>query len=847
MLTAGKECISQKTKGGEVSKMQYDRVITISAAGNRWAVQWPAQSMTIENLYERLKNPTRSTETMEAYLRMSKQQRDDLKDVGGFVFGVLTGGRRKANTVEYRDGVTLDADNIQPGGTDDILRRVGGLNCNYAVYSTRKHQPSAPRLRIILPLDRKVSADEYEPLARRVAAIIDPSMKIFDPTTFESSRLMYWPSCCADGEYVFRCADMPLLSTDGVLSQYADWHDFSVWPQVPGVAEAYTRLAKKQQDPEEKNGVVGAWCKIHGIYDALENVLAGIYIPTAKEDRFTYAAGSTTGGAIVYEGKFLYSHHATDPAGGHLCNSFDLCRLHLFGEQDDDAKPGTPTNKLPSFQAMCNYARHDVQVEDLINAERYEQAAADCKEMLEAETGLAPGEKPDTKWMAALNVMDSGKYEHTIYNALTMIQNDPRLKGRIRLNTFSSRIEGTCPLPWAGRDKGTDTFEWTDTDDAGLRNCVEQLLGFHSADTVNDALVQAATASKYNPVQTYLSELVWDGAPRLDTIYHDYFGEADTSYTRAVSRKSLVAAVARAMNPGVKYDEMVVICGPQGTYKSTFVARLGGAWASALMVSFDDPKAVAEVIQGSWVVEIPELSSMSRADTNTVKQMVSQNCDEYRAAYARRSEKHPRQCVFFGTTNDTDYLKDPTGNRRFWPIDCGDRPAKNVWDDMTPEVVGQLWAEAYVRWQVGEPLVLGLMEEKEAEDRRSGHTERDDYEGQIAEYLEKPVPKNWLKMDAASREMFLNGAQQGDVGELVHRDRVCVLEVARECLGWNPRGVIKPTDSRRIAKILDKLPGWKKTGVTHFGADYGRQKGWIYERPIGATGATDKGQPTKFG
>ena len=804
--------------------MQYDRLISICAAGSRRAAIWPEQRMTIESLYNRLKNPVRSTETMETYTGLLKRQRDDLKDVGGYVFGTLAGGRRKAGSVTSRDGITLDADNILPGGTDDILRRAAGLSCGYAVYSTRSHRPDKPRLRILVPLDRPVTADEYEPIARKLSQIIDPQMTIFDPTTFEPSRLMYWGSCCANGEYIFNCADRPLLSADGMLSQYADWHDWSLWPQVPGAAENSRGLAKKQQDPEEKSGIVGAWCKEHTIYDVLNNIISGIYVPTDIEDRYTYAAGSTTGGAIVYDDKFLYSHHATDPAGGKLCNAFDLCRIHLFGSQDDDVKPGTPPNKYPSFMAMCNFARNDPNVEDRLNAERYEQANADFAEM--AASGAM--EKTDTSWMRGLTVSDSGKYDRTIGNVEVMIQGDSRLKGHIRLNSFSGRIEGTCPLPWAGRRNGSERFEWTNSDDAGLRNCIEQLLKFHTSDTINDALVLTATEHQYNPIQDYLKSLKWDGIPRLNTLYQDYFGEADTPYIRAVSRKSLVAAIARAMTPGCKYDEMVVICGPQGTYKSTFVARLGGQWAAALMVSFDDPKAVAEIIQGHWVIEIPELSGMSKADTNTVKQMITQNCDEYRAAYDRRPEKHPRQCVLFGTTNDNDYLKDPTGNRRFWPVDCGEHPKLNVWDSLTPERVSQLWAEAYLYWQMGEPLTLSAEEEAEAEKRRSGHTERDDYEGVIEEYLEKPVPKDWLKMDAVQRGMFLNGQWQGDKKELVHRDRICILEVLCECLGWRVGWDIKPQKSRAIAKILDNQPGWEKATTMKFGADYGTQKAWKY-------------------
>lgn len=801
--------------------MNYDRQITICSAGSRRAAIWPPQRIMLSELYEKLKTPARSTETLDRFLSMKKSQQDDLKDVGGFVAGTLRNGRRKASCVAGRDVLTLDLDNIPAGGTADILRRVDGLTCGYCVYSTRKHSPAAPRLRVLLPLDRPVTADEYEPCARMAARLIDPEMAPFDPSTFEPSRLMYWPSCCSDGEYVYQTGDKPFLSADGILAMYADWRNFASWPQVPG-AQSHAKLADKQGDPTEKKGIVGAFCRVYDIYGAMERFLPGIYTPTDQPDRYTYAKGSTTGGAIIYDGgRYLFSHHATDPAGGYLCNAFDLVRRHLYGDLDDDAKQDTPVHRLPSFKAMADRIRQDPQVQELMNRERYEQAVED----------FDPGDSTenDVSWMRKLKVMDSGKYDRTIYNAAVMLKHDPRIKGKIRLNDFSGRIEGLGPLPWSGRREKAGAFEWANADDAGLRDCVEQLLGFHVKDTINDALILTAEENRYNPVRSYLEGQQWDGTPRLDTLYQDYFGEEDTPYVRAVSRKSLVAAVARAMDPGVKYDQMVVICGPQGTYKSTFVARMGGDWAASLMVSFDDPKAVAEIIQGRWMVEIPELSSMSRADTNTVKQMVSQTQDEYRAAYDRRAEKHPRQCVFFGTTNDNDYLKDPTGNRRFWPIDCGKNPVKNVWDDLTPDTVGQLWAEAYVRWQAGEPLTLGAEEEREAELRRTRHTERDDLEGRILEFLDRPVPENWQKMDAAARDLYLNGIQHGNGKNLVHRDRICVLEVLCEGLGWRRDWTVRQADSRRIARILDKVPGWKRKNLMRFGGGYGSQKGWVYE------------------
>ena len=162
----------------------HDRKIIISVGASRKAATWQPQTLLISELYERLRTPARGTETLDAYLSLTKPQQDDLKDVGGYVAGALIGPRRKAGCVAGRDVITLDLDSIPAGGTDDVLRRVDGLGCSYCIYSTRKHQPAAPRLRILLPTDRTMTADEYEPCARRMAEYIGISLA--DPTTFEA-------------------------------------------------------------------------------------------------------------------------------------------------------------------------------------------------------------------------------------------------------------------------------------------------------------------------------------------------------------------------------------------------------------------------------------------------------------------------------------------------------------------------------------------------------------------------------------------------------------------------------------------------------------------------------------
>lgn len=172
-----------------------------------------------------------------------------------------------------------------------------------------------------------------------------------------------------------------------------------------------------------------------------------------------------------------------------------------------------------------------------------------------------------------------------------------------------------------------------------------------------------------------------------------------------------------------------------------------------------------------------------------------------------------------------EYLKDPTGNRRFWPIHCGPNRKNTIWEELTPQAVDQLWAEAVTYWRIGEPLILSKEAEAIAETRREEHLERDELEGLIAAFLERPVPSDWLKMASSQREMFLSGADKKEY-ELVLRDRICVAEIWRECLE-EYRKNIRQQDSRRIARIMDRMPEWERTKIIWFGTDYGRQKGWI--------------------
>lgn len=799
--------------------MQNDRKIAIASGASRRATVWITQTLMVSELWEKLKVPARGTETLAEYLNLKKSQQDDLKDIGGFVGGTLSGTRRKANHVTGRDIITLDLDNIPAGRKDDIMRRVEALGCGYCIYSTRKHQPAAPRLRVLLPLDRTVTADEYEPLARKTAEYI--GLEFVDPTTFEPSRLMYWPSCCFDSEYVYAVGDKPFISADGLLATYTDWHDMTTWPALPGHTQ-FTKLAVKQGDPEAKNGVVGAFCRTYDIYRAMDELIPGIYEAVDSiPGRYTYIDGSTTGGAVIYEnGKFLYSHHATDPCSGRLVNAFDLVRLHKFADKDDTAQDGTPTNRLPSYTAMCEFACALTDVAARISKERYESAVKDFE-------GIATGEDDEQEnWMVLLEKnTQTGAVKTTIDNVLIILEHDPLLKGKFALNQFAGRGEVLGSLPW---DKRGKRRLWDDNDNQGLYWYLERVYKISGNGKVDGALSLHSNAHAFNDVKDYLGGLQgkWDGVPRLDTLFIDYLGAKDSTYNRAITRKAFTAAVARAMTPGCKYDNMVILAGPQGIGKSTLLDKMSKGRFNDSIRTFEGKEA-SELLQGVWLVEISELDAFRSTDVSRIKQFLSLRADRFRAAYGRNVKELPRTCIFFGTTNTAEYLQDTTGNRRFWPVDTGEQqPTKNVWRDLDTEI-DQLWAEAFVRWQAGEPLYLSGAIEEDAKAKQEEHREVSSREGIVREFMERQVPEDWSKWPLDKRRMFWGNAMIGtQCPRLVPRDRVCALEVWCEAFGGSTKE-IKNADTRELNAIMTTVKGWKKSaGTLHFGP-YGTQRGFV--------------------
>ena len=408
--------------GSEPVTVENDGKLIISLGKSRFETSWKNQQMLWSVLLARLKKSIETHETHAEYMKMTKDKQDAIKDIGGFVGGHLKEGHRRNGSVEARQIVTLDADFLEKDQSlVDIVLEAEGLNVAFAVYSTHKNSPEKPRQRLIIPMSRMVSADEYEAIARKVADKV--GIEIFDDTTFQPTRLMYWPSHSIDSEPYFYSYDAEFLDPDEVLSEYPDWSDTSYWPMSSRVDEIRKREVDKAGDPLEKPGVIGAFNKCYGIAEAIETFLPDIYTPTAKEDRYTYAAGSTAAGLVVYEGGlFAYSNHSTDPAGGKLSNAFDLVRIHKFGHLDEDADPAKGITKMPSYKAMMDFAAGDENVKIALAEARASDAVSDFAAELE-ET-----EKDDKDWRTKLEIKKDGSIVPNARNALIILMYDSHLQ-----------------------------------------------------------------------------------------------------------------------------------------------------------------------------------------------------------------------------------------------------------------------------------------------------------------------------------------------------------------------------------------------------------------------------------
>ncbi len=397
---------------------------------------------------------------------------------------------------------------------------------------------------------------------------------------------------------------------------------------------------------------------------------------------------------------------------------------------------------------------------------------------------------------------------NTIRNADTIISCDPLFKGAIKFNLFSQRIDIVKDLGWT---RESDDPAITDDDLNNIHLYFDRTYGFHNKILVAEAVSIYAHRNSYHPVRDLLNSLSWDGEKRIRRSLKHFLGAEESDYSYAIMKTFMLGAISRVFHPGIKFDCMLCIVGLQGAGKSSFFKLLAirDEWFTDSLNSLEKPKETYETMEGHWIIEMSEmLATINAKSEEVIKSFLSRTKESYRNAYGRFAKDRPRQCVFAGTTNKSNFLPlDRTGNRRFWPIRGNDAEAEVfVLDEekKSREYILQMWAEAMEIYRSGD-YSLKLPREMEAEVLRRQQ-----------EFLQEDV-------DAGT----ILGYMESYMG-----DKVCSKQLFKESLGHE---YDQPTrkDINSINEIMNMLirsgalRGWRRfESPRRFGSPYGTQKGW---------------------
>lgn len=706
------------------------------------AVVFPLSGFSLSDLTKHRE----TAETAEEFAAMGKEARLAAKDCGGIVFATLKDGRkeRTKGNVDKKTAFVYDYDGVPDGSLKKVEDWVRSLGLFAWIYTTHSHGTKAGEcFRVVLPLLYPLPPVYGEKMSRRMAERVGVEC---DKTTHQAERLFFLPSHPKGAEYVDEALEGELLD-------------------IPAPTEDGDEALRKAEDPTKKSGIVGAFCRGYDIRDVIDEFIPGVYESTDDPDRYTYKNGTTSGGFVLLDDNIAYSHHGTDPAGGMAINAYDLVRIHKFKGADED---------------MRRFAASLPKVEE----ELKKQAAEDFPDQW--------GEGND--WLGKLDRTKKGDIVQSMGNVALICDNDPELRGAFFYDTFRG---------------GLFRKDGSRLDDNAMTSLFVRLFGLKYGITkkemVYDVMRERATAWGRDTLRDYFDNLPeWDGVERVGGLLSSLFGCDADEYHRHIMKMHLTAAVARAYEPGVKYDHCLTLVGPEGTGKSRFVRALcpRADWFSD-NVSLEG-KAGKEELRGRFLVEFGELASLKRAAVEAVKNYLTTQADTYREAYGRNVTEQPRRCVFFGTSNESAVLRGSDGSRRFLIVEvkrqantCGDF---SELEDNLP----QIWAEAKALYKSGFPLFLPSSRMAEASEMADRHNSDilalEEMAEAVRGYIDTPHD---FAFDDKGKDEFTN------------------LEIISELWGvrYSTPGDGYGIWSRRLRKVMEKyFPDWREFRA--------KQRGW---------------------
>lgn len=717
-------------------------------------------SKSLKSFRSLFRKPMVTSERFKDYMKMNDKDQGHLKSVNGWFYRTQVDGPvRNRGSGLPSDLITLDLDYATPDFLEELLggRIMPGLE--WFLHTSRRHTSEKPRIRLFIFLEKPVPNDLYGPVSRIIAQHFDPDMQFVDKVSFRPAQMMFMPTISKDGEFVFHENNGDLLDWSEMLDVYelskGDWRDITQLPQVEG--ENARVVEEKAEDPTEKGGIVGNFCRAYNVMEAIE----AFELPYEEVSghggkvRYTFLGGTTTNGAEVQDdGLFLYSHHGSDPCSDMLVNAFDLVRIHKFGELDEKFDhEGKPMSQRPSFKALIEHLKDDENYRKEQLKSRYDESAMSDFDDIADEGGFEPeidedydpeidflsgaGDTPPPKpkpkkvgdnpfdrpvrpkaekgWMTALRLDQNGNIISNLPNVSKILDSDGRTRNSLGFNEHMGEVVLIRPLDvklpyvttYPVRDKINGEM-WTDMHRDAIRHFYEEangpgLNGYNMRPSLMD--IRAATNTiahrvNFHPIKEYLNfwkDRFESGGSRsarslVESLFIDYCGSPDDAYHRMIALKFMLACVARVFEPGHKFDYSPILHGDQGARKSTFIAILAQHWFGELSADFSNPQKLVEQMQGCWIMEIPELSSIGRSQIEDVKAFLSGTFTKVRMAYAERAGRYMRQQCFMGSTNDAQFLQDTTGNRRWWPVAVSGL----IDTDKFRQNVGMFWGAAMV-------------------------------------------------------------------------------------------------------------------------------------------------------